>query len=252
MEKLSNTEQYLWDFIEDNPDQVTRYSISKLSELANVSTATIVRTMKKMGYSGYTDFRQKFFEKSSNPDLKYNILAQVNSEIRKVILNNEAEVHNTIQLLDKNIIEDSVQEVMTAKSIYIFARGFSTFIASEMLVKLQLLNKFVQANDDPNIIRTISKDIKPNSVVLFITLNGNTQELVDAAKILQRHDVPTITFTTNSQGEIVKYSDLVFLGYKSKTTYFPEYEVNSRLPLQIMTRILTDALALRIKNLDVK
>ena len=45
-QKLSESEQYLWHFIETyfrNPD----YSIVKLSERANVSAATIVRTMKR-------------------------------------------------------------------------------------------------------------------------------------------------------------------------------------------------------------
>ena len=55
--KLSSSEKYLWEYIQNNLDDIPNLSIVKLSEDANVSTATIVRTTKKMGYSGYTDFR---------------------------------------------------------------------------------------------------------------------------------------------------------------------------------------------------
>lgn len=45
--KLSNAEEYLWSFIQNHIDEISELSIVKLSEYANVSTATIVRTMKK-------------------------------------------------------------------------------------------------------------------------------------------------------------------------------------------------------------
>ena len=45
--KLSESEQYLWDFIQSHILEIPSCSIIKLSEYANVSTATVVRTMKK-------------------------------------------------------------------------------------------------------------------------------------------------------------------------------------------------------------
>lgn len=55
---LSNAELHLWQVVNANPNKTARMSIIQLSEFANVSTATIVRTMKKMGYSGYTSYRE--------------------------------------------------------------------------------------------------------------------------------------------------------------------------------------------------
>lgn len=61
--KLSESEQFLWRFIEAHILDIPDYSIIKLSELANVSTATIVRTMKKKGYEGFTSFKHHLKEK---------------------------------------------------------------------------------------------------------------------------------------------------------------------------------------------
>ena len=50
---LSEAERYLLKYIYEHLDDISTMSIVKLSENANVSTATIVRLMKKIGYDGY-------------------------------------------------------------------------------------------------------------------------------------------------------------------------------------------------------
>ncbi|KAA8028030.1 MurR/RpiR family transcriptional regulator, partial [Salmonella enterica subsp. enterica serovar Anatum] len=39
--------------------------------------------------------------------------------------------------------------------------------------------------------------------------------------------------------------DINFVGFKSPISYFPDYEVRSRLPLQVISRIILDAYSLR-------
>ena len=55
--KFSPSEQHLINYINNHQLDIAEMSIVKLSESANVSTATIVRTMKKLGYDGFTSFK---------------------------------------------------------------------------------------------------------------------------------------------------------------------------------------------------
>ncbi|WP_412989798.1 MurR/RpiR family transcriptional regulator [Pediococcus siamensis] len=246
---LSTSEKYLWQYVQEHETEIVNNSIVELSEKANVSTATIVRTMKKMGYSGYTPFRQEIIQKLADKTHHNDILKDTDHEIRTAILKNQYEVDNTIQNLNIGVMEDAIQKVNNAKHIYIFARGLSKLIGEDILLKFELLRKDVQLHDDPNIIKTLSKQITgSDTVVLFLTLNGNTPELVNAAQSLAHNEVTTITFTCNNAGQIIPYSDLIFLGVKSAESYFPKYEIRSRLPLQILTRIFLDAFAIRIQR----
>ena len=86
--KLSETEQYLWNFIEHHILEIPNYSIVKLSEQANVSTATIVRTMKKKGYEGFTSFKHHLKE-GENKNINFSFLDKVDKGIRRAILKNE-------------------------------------------------------------------------------------------------------------------------------------------------------------------
>ncbi|AMV65817.1 Phosphosugar-binding transcriptional repressor, RpiR family [Pediococcus damnosus] len=252
-EALSTSEKYLWQYVQEHSDDIVNISIVELSEKANVSTATIVRTMKKMGYSGYTPFRQEAIRKLTNKKQDLKVLKETNHEIRSAILKNQYEVDNTISNLNIGVMEDAIQKVSQAKHIYIFARGLSKLIGEDILLKFELLGKDAQLHDDPNIIKTLSKQITGiDTVAIFLTLNGNTPELVSAAHSLAENDVTTITFTCNNDGNIIQYSDLIFLGVKSAESYFPKYEVRSRLPLQILTRIFLDAYAIRIQSHHTK
>lgn len=129
--------------------------------------------------------------------------------------------------------------------MYIFARGLSEMIADEMSLKLQLTGKYTQTLHDPNIIKTLAKRVEPDACAIFVSLNGETPELVDAAHSLRANGVPIITLTTNGDAPLAKCTDILLVGHKSEESYFPDYEVHSRLPVQVIGRILLDAYVVR-------
>ncbi|WP_161884538.1 SIS domain-containing protein, partial [Deinococcus alpinitundrae] len=110
-------------------------------------------------------------------------------------------------------VEKVVQQIRRAQTIYIFARGFSELIAEELLVKLQLLKKNCQLSDDPNIIQTLATDIRPGNLVIIISLNGETPELVEAARRISQNRAPILLITTNSTSSIGKYASLILCGF---------------------------------------
>lgn len=246
-DSFSSSEKYLLDYLESHIEDIPGLSIVKLSESSNVSTATIVRTMKKLGYEGYTSFKHHLKSgRETNP--QFANMERIDKNIKEAILKNEQEVTRTIQMLDSGTIEDAIQTIKASRKVILFARGFSEFIAKEMQIKFQLIGKYCELHDDPNIIRTISKKIDKKDIAIFISLNGETEELVSAAKNCFEKNIRTITFSANASSTLVSFSEINFIGYKSTLSYFPEYEVRSRLPLQVMTRILLDSYAIRNEN----
>ena len=130
------------------------------------------------------------------------------------------------------------------RRIIIFARGFSELIAQEMMVKFQLAGKYCELHTDPEIIKNISKSYQ-KGCGSFVSLNGETQELVVAGKNCYDSEIGTILLTASKHSSLMKYIEIPFVGFKSEGSFFPDYEVRSRLPLSILARILLDAYALR-------
>ena len=119
-------------------------------------------------------------------------------------------------------------------------------IANEMNIKFQLLGKNAEMHNDPNIIKLKSRQLKSKELAIFISLSGETEELVEACKNLKINNISTITLTTKMDSSLATMSELVFLGYKDSHSFFPDYEVRSRLPLQVISRILLDAYVIRM------
>lgn len=245
--KLSEAELFLWNYITQNLSEIPSLSIIKLSELANVSTTTIVRTMKKKGYEGYTSFKHHLKEQS-NMTLNFSNVEMVDEEIRRSIIKNEQEVIRTLNMLDTGTIEDAIQKIYNAKRIVIFARGFSELIGEEMKTKFQLVDKYCELYTDPNIITTISKRLRKEDTVIFVSLNGETEELVIAAQNCYDKEIGSLLITASKESRLLELVELSLIGFKSEISFFPDYEVRSRLPLSAIARILLDSYAIRIKK----
>lgn len=243
---LSEAERYLLNYIYEHLEEISTMSIVKLSENASVSTATIVRLMKKIGYDGYTSFKYTIHDKMGTSE-SHKELENIDIKIKRAILKNENEVIKTIQMVSIGTIEDAIQKIHDSQKIYIFARGFSEMIANEMATKLQLLEKNCEVHNDPNIIKLKSQKVKNKELAIFISLSGETQELIEACKNLRINNISTITLTSKMDSSLAKLSELILLGYKDSHSYFPDYEVRSRLPLQVISRILLDAYVIRMK-----
>lgn len=242
--KMSETEQYLWEYIEKNIEKIPTYSIVKLSEKANVSTATIVRTLKKKGYEGFTSFKHHLKEQAKT-NINFSSLDEADEDIRNAIIKNEQEVIRTINMIEIGNIEDAIQKIIAAGRIVIFARGFSELIAQEMMVKFQLIGKYCELHTDPEIIKNMSRKLANEDVVIFVSLNGETPELVVAGQNCYEAEISTILLTASRHSSLINYIDIPFVGFKSEGSLFPDYEVRSRLPLSILARILLDACVLR-------
>ncbi len=245
--KLSETEEYLWTYITKNISEIPNLSIVKLSELANVSTSTIVRTMKKKGFEGFTSFKHHLKDQS-NSTINFSKVEKVDEEIRRSIMKNEQEVIRTINMLDTGVIEDAIQKIESSQRIILFARAFSELIAEEMKIKFQLAGKYCELHTDPNIIKTMSTRLNKSDTVIFVSLNGETEELVIAAKNCYEKEITTILITANSDSTLADLAELSLIGFKSEISFFPDYEVRSRLPLSVIARILLDSYAIRVNK----
>lgn len=176
---------------------------------------------EKLHYRGFTDFKFQFIsEKSQQFPGALEKIKNIDSQIQSAIFKNQEEVINTLNYLDSSLIEDALVAVKYSKKITIFARGFSEHISNEMTVKLQLLDKHCEEHTDPNIIRIKSRKFTRDDLVIFVSLNGETEELVEAAQFCKQNNVKTILLTTNKESSLFRLCDINLLGYKSKQSFF--------------------------------
>ncbi|RZI49148.1 MurR/RpiR family transcriptional regulator [Lactococcus kimchii] len=236
MPKLTNAERYTWETIQENYEKIPNLSISELAEMAHVSLSTINRTVRKKGYEGYGEFRYSIKEK------KLPEISGFSEEILVAISKNEEEILKTIGGISAESVEKAVKMIDEAEEIFLFARGLSTSVAQEMMKKLQLWHKRVTIFDEGRTMRYFSDFMKPQSLIIAISLFGATEEILVAIEKAKIKKAKVLALTASEYSPLVESADVSLVGYKSSLEVnFFELDVHSRLPLYVLVRILFDS-----------
>ena len=161
-EHLTETEKKVINFINMNVEAISSMSISDVAEKTFSSPATVSRTIKKCGISGFAELRYLLTQETQTK--KDDV--DVNEIFNKSLL----EVSNTIDHLSIDTILDVVKEIRSAKRIYLLSRGLSEHVAQEFALKLQILGFNVFENSDPAIMQEMTSHVKKQELVIIFSL----------------------------------------------------------------------------------
>lgn len=134
-------------YILDHDNKVAFTSIYALSEAVGMSTATLVRFAKSLGYSGYQSFKKDLQEELQHRLQPYEkvSLSKLGSlpeekQLQRLIQNEYNNLHNTLHNLKLNDLEKMVRAVKTAHRIFVAGFGITRHYA-EILQKTLLASQ---------------------------------------------------------------------------------------------------------------
>lgn len=242
MEKLSDAELYTWEFLEGNRGKVQLSSITQIAELAHVSTATVVRTVKKRGFDGYSDYKNSL--KRGKAGEQQQRVKGLSEEANAFINKNIEELLQTIHLLDGSDLSKIVQDISKARTIMIIARGPSVSVAGDLAHRLQALGKHAVSRYYDN-MSTYAEELTSADFLIAISVSGETQRILATVKNAQKKKVKTLAMTCNYHSTLTDVSDFVLRANKSKLEKERLIGDNaSRMPLEFLCRMLLDLLVI--------
>ncbi len=239
---LTETEHTVITFLNAHVEDIMRMSITDVAEATYSSPATVSRTIKKCGFSGFAELRYRVARETESAG--HDSLA-VNEIFNKSLL----EVTRTIDHLSQEIVLSVVKELRTAPRIYLLSRGLSEHVAEEFALKLQLLGCNVFANSDAATMQEITSNAKPHELVVIFTLSGKTPELVSAAENALSRGGRLITITCGPpDSPLAQLAHRTVFGYRHQHVSIRSVDAASRLPLYVISRILIDYLSQELQE----
>lgn len=180
---LNETECLILDEIIYNIQQGNlKINIRDVAAKSYVSTTTIIKLAKKMGYGGYSEL---IF---SLRNAIYNYEHQVSS----------IDLDSLLETVNQSAIDLLVNDFYTFRhdKIYIVGLGFSTVATSYMIKRLAMVNILAY---DGSPIDTLIGDVTP-SLVIFLSKSGETDDLIQIAKrsLSYHHKITVITTSPKS------------------------------------------------------
>lgn len=233
---LTATERDVIHWLNENEKKIPERSINEIADESFTSPATVSRTIRKCGFSGIAE-------------LKYKVSAKMNYVVEERIVNEIfnrtlTECQKTIQSMNVDTILKVIQHIKCSEKIYILARGTTAWIARDFEFQLQMLGYNAYLMSDSQIMRKSKKLFKKDNLVIIFTVKNSTPELELSARHAKENGAVVITCCCISGTSLERYSDLSVLGGKKNNNIIEEFNIVSRMPLYIISRILIDYLML--------
>lgn len=230
-ESLTKTELSIIQFINDNEEILSTLSIVDIAFETFSSPASVSRAIRKCKVHGFNELRYLSTSSAKEKEV-YNMGEIMNRSLIEV-----QKVMERISVRDVLII---VLKLKESRRIYVLARGLSEYIGKEFSMKLQLLDFDSFFIGDPNVMKTKTQNIKSQDVVFIFSLSGNTKELVESAMNASMCGAEVITCCCNENGNALAFSSEQLIGYHFENPVVTQFEVSSRIALNIIARIIID------------
>ena len=225
---LTNTQKQVADFMLEHPDVIAFKRLEELSMMIGVSTTSVIRFARSIGYKGYADMQQDIQQsivgKASLPD---RLIDAVKSTTQDQLLIDSFKrdidnIASTLHLLSEDDLAKAVSSIIAAQNIYVLGTRGNFSVAHYLGYRLSQIKRGVHlvsglSMDYPEEIASIRRG---DVCIAFLTprYSRMTANLVAWMK---KRGVMIILFTKEGSSEINLYGDIILpcrtdgISYKS-------------------------------------
>jgi len=246
----TDTEKRLADYILEHKEEVVNYSAQILGEKVNTSAAAVVRFAKKLGFKGYTALKVELAKDQTIDQVDFDDIIKtedtVSVMVKKANAMNLKTIEQTYKLINTDVLEEVIDKLIEADTIYLFGVGGSGIVCDDLLNKLIRINKRAIFNKDPHIQLAGAAHITSKDVAVGVSYSGNTKEINIAMSHAEKMGAYTVGITQMSKSRMSKICDALL--------HVPSEEKELRLGA-IQSRnsslVITDLLYYGITKADI-
>lgn len=203
-------------------------TLDDLARELSVSTATINRTFKKMGYKNLKDYKLSI-------DIPKQIIPNTH------ISSQEEELISLIYNFDSNLLNTVIEDIYYANTIYIVAFGLSTSLGLEMSTNLKKLNKNTVSVNDSEILTFINERmLQKNDICIYISHSGEDIDMINFST-LNKHNLIQVLISSTNECELATLCNYTLPSNVSSL----DEQFKSRISLNIITNKILENYSLR-------
>jgi RpiR family glv operon transcriptional regulator len=226
--KLNENDLYVLKYILNHKKECYQDSITELAKKCNVSRSSILRLAQKLDFSGYSEFRIFLIWEDKTVEVHNHYFESLISD-----------VESNIKALRNTNMEGICRLLKDADRIFVYGSGTAqNNCAKELQRSFVAVRKYLTVIQDKTEFDLMLPDIKPEDLLIIISLSGETPELIPLAKLLSVRGIPFVSITNlknNLLAQLTPYnlyatSKAVQIGEdKGHTTFVPFFLVGEAL-----------------------
>ncbi len=232
-----------------NPNAVVLASMAEIAELSGTSEAAVSRLARRLGYSGFPEFRvslaQNLVVGPEYVDENVDVKDSIETIIRKTTASNIRALSDTEAVLDPVATQKAADLLWHAKRIAFLGVGGSAIVARDAYHKFLRTGRMVVDLTDTHEQMMFAALSGPDDVLVVVSHSGGTAEVLATTKIALQRKARVIAVTHYGRPPLARIAD-VYLGTSSVETRYRPEAITSRIAALNILDILYSCVAVRM------
>lgn len=204
-------------YVINEPHKVIHQTLADVAEGSGSSEASVVRFCRDTGYNSFAAFKIDLSISllKESPQEAENDNDAIKSSLSKTINS----LNDTAKLLDRDLLDRTVDLLANAENIYFFGVGASATIATYGEYRMMRLGRKTRAlNDMHSAVMTVSSMSQRDAAVL-ISGSGNTQDVIHTAIKAGKKGGTIVAITGNTHSELANMATIALQTAVSESTF---------------------------------
>lgn len=221
---LSQSQVRVADYVSANPDKVMLLSLFDLATACGVSEPTVIRFLRKLGYTSYHVFRVAVAQNATvdtDKALYSDVVPSDSSKdvMQKVLSSTKCALDDLQQILSPESLEKTCELILQARQVFVVGVGASYAIAFDLYHKLLKLGITAYSSNDAHLINILCRNLTPDSLLIAISHSGESREILAGVSIAKESGCPLCAITSFPSSNLAKKSTVTLVSSSLETSY---------------------------------
>lgn len=250
---LSETEQKISDYFVHSDDLISRKTLEDLANEIAVSQSSIYQFVKKIGYSGFQDFKIDIARNFNHQPEFHNLNSMTSNDVidendscvdiaKKVLQSNLSSLNNAIHFLTEELLTEVLTLIYSAKTLHFFGLGGSSIVAFDSFHKFIRTKYRCNYIFDYHMQLSFATKLTSEDCVFIFSHSGQTKEAVNLARQIKKTPAKIIALTGNSGSELVSLANEAIIVLTEETLFRTESLASRISYLTVMDIIYTNVM----------
>ena len=212
-DNMTDVDKKIADYINENKESISKLSVSELSKKSNVSSASIVRFSRKLGYSGFGELKIEIAKDLTLNSKDYSYIVKdsdvgINNIVNNITNKSIETIANTTKLNELDTIEKAIEKIINSKNVYIFGVGASSLVALDLQQKLLRINKPAITFLDSHTQLMVSSNLNKDDIAISISYSGKSKEVIKSIENAKINGTKCISITKYGENDLTNMCDI--------------------------------------------
>jgi DNA-binding MurR/RpiR family transcriptional regulator len=187
--------------------------LKQIADEAGVSEALVVKITKKLGFTGYRNFRDAVAQYNHLPtaEMHQELSSEDTSQeiVQKVFRTAVHALEETLAIFDFKAFDRAADLLHNASQRDFYGVGGSAQIARDVSHKFLRIGIRTTVHDDSHLMLMSASLLGEGDVAIGFSHSGNTAAVIDAVQLAQRNGAKTIAITNYNASPLTDVADVV-------------------------------------------